>query len=129
MYTLNSDGSQRWLSSLGHWSEQSSPAVDEDGTLYMVVNSSELIALYPDQTQKWRYTADGALTSPVIAADKTIILGADDGYLYIINPNGTLKNRYRLGDNVICTDDWLRWDDLCYCEDTSSTSFNKQPVI
>ena len=42
--------------------------------------------------QFWRYTTLGPVRStPTVAADGTIYVGSDDGHLYAINPDGSLK--------------------------------------
>jgi outer membrane protein assembly factor BamB len=51
--------------------------------------------------EKWK--ADlGSLTysSPAISKDGTIYIGSGDDYLYAINPNGTMKWRYKTDHNV-----------------------------
>ena len=52
---------------------------------------------------KWQYTTGGAinLSSPALAADGTIYLGADDNRLYAINSsNGALKWSYATGGEI-----------------------------
>ena len=45
---------------------------------------------------KWRYqTCDEiGFSSPAIGSDGTVYFGSDDGWLYALNPDGTLKWRY-----------------------------------
>jgi len=46
----------------------------------------------PDGSLKWKFgTGDWVRSSPAIGEDGTIYVGSNDGYLYAINPVGTLK--------------------------------------
>jgi outer membrane protein assembly factor BamB len=74
----------------------SSPAVDHDGTLYIVGSpSSTLYALSPEGQLKWTFKKGILPDTPVIGADHTIYIGCLDGFFYAINPDGTLKWTYR----------------------------------
>ncbi len=47
---------------------------------------------------RWAFgTNSFVFSSPAIGSDGTIYVGSYDGYLYAINPDGTLKWRYRTG--------------------------------
>jgi outer membrane protein assembly factor BamB len=74
---------------------RSTPAVADDGTIYVGSDDGHLYAVNPDGTQKWRFPASGSIgqvqSSPIIAADGTIYVGSNDGNLYAINPDGTTK--------------------------------------
>jgi len=52
-------------------------------------------------TLKWKYeTGSQIWSSPAIASDGTIYVGANDGYLYALNPDGTLKWKFKTGDSI-----------------------------
>lgn len=52
-------------------------------------------------TLKWTFTTDNKVTSsPAIGCDGTIYVGSEDGYLYAINPNGTLNWKYQTGTDI-----------------------------
>ena len=63
-----------------------------------------------DQTQKSRRIAGPAVvkvpaggyvsSSPVQLADGTVVVGSFDSYVYLLNPDGSLKNRYKTGGYV-----------------------------
>jgi len=80
----------------------SSPAIADDGTIYVADWSSKLHAMNPDGQRKWVFgTGDPASTSPNIAEDGTIYVGAMSGYFFAVNPNGTEQWRLYLGGNLI----------------------------
>ncbi len=80
---------------------ESSPAIGEDGTIYVGSRDYYLYAIKPDETLKWKFkTGDWVGSSPAIGEDGTIYVGSDDHYLYAINPDGTLKWRFDTGDWV-----------------------------
>jgi outer membrane protein assembly factor BamB len=71
----------------------SSPAIGNDGTIYVSSDDHFLYALNPDGSLKWKYeTGDKITASPSIGSDGTIYVGSHDRQLYAINPSdGTLK--------------------------------------
>ena len=70
----------------------SSPAIDNEGTVYFGSNDSYVYALDPDGKLKWRFKTKGQITSsPAIGPDSTIYQGCNDGRLYDLNPDGTQK--------------------------------------
>ncbi len=83
----------------------SSPAIAEDGTIYMTTMDGyqaplrfSLLAINPNGTLQWQYKTGGDVTSsPAIADDGTIIFGGLDSFIYAIYPNGTLRWRYDTG--------------------------------
>jgi len=90
---------------------ESSPVIGSDGTIYTGTYTDNFFAIYPNGTEKWRYTREGMhfRSSPTIAKDGTIYtigcnitgdlwnfaLDSDDAFGYPIlialYPNGTLK--------------------------------------
>ncbi|MEO0080911.1 MAG: PQQ-binding-like beta-propeller repeat protein [candidate division WOR-3 bacterium] len=79
----------------------SSPAVADDGTVYVGSNDTYLYAVNPSGTLKWRYQTGGQVnSSPAIAADGTVYVGSLDNYLYAINPDGSVRWRYQTGDDI-----------------------------
>ena len=82
-------------------SNYSSPAIGNDGTIYVGSQDSYLYAVNGDGTLKWRFqTGDVVRSSPAIAADGTIYVGSYDNRLYAVNPDGTVKWSYLTGGNV-----------------------------
>jgi len=74
----------KWKFETGNY-VYSSPAIGEDGTIYVGSWDDYLYAINPDGTLKWKYgTGSGVNSSPAIGQDGTIYVGSDDGYLYAI---------------------------------------------
>ncbi|MFO7674896.1 MAG: PQQ-binding-like beta-propeller repeat protein [bacterium] len=79
----------------------SSPAVGDDGTVYVGSYDSCLHAVGPDGGLRWRYAAGGALvSSPAVGDDGTVYVGSDDSCLHAVNPDGTPRWRYATGGLV-----------------------------
>jgi outer membrane protein assembly factor BamB len=68
-------------------------AKDKDGAISSW-SSGYRIEIEFSPPLKWRYYARGS-SSPAIGSDGTIYFGSDN-YLYALNPDGTLKWRYRI---------------------------------
>jgi len=76
----------------------SSPAIAQDGTIYVGSCDHYLYAINPDGSLKWKFkTGNWVSSSPAIARDGTIYVGSWDDYLYAINPGGSLKWKFKTG--------------------------------
>lgn len=97
------------------------PSIGPDGTVYLPTRFyngtyylANLYALTPDGTKKWNYTIYEGVTSysyftgsPAITQDGTIYVTGqfygdtrDYGFLYALNPDGTLKWKYILNEGL-----------------------------
>jgi outer membrane protein assembly factor BamB len=96
-----SDGSTAWTKgSSGGF--RSSPAIGDDGTIYIGGEINQLDAYSPAGDLLWRFFAEGStlyndvFSSPAIASDGTIVF-TNTGYsglgsqIYALNPDGTLR--------------------------------------
>ena len=93
-------GKLKWKFRTGDW-VYSSPAIANDGTIYVGSNDKHLYAFTPNGRLKWRSkTGDWIYSSPAIAKDGTIYVGSTDKHLYAFTPNGNLKWKYQ-------TDNWI----------------------
>jgi outer membrane protein assembly factor BamB len=73
----------------------SSPAIGNDGVIYVGSDDRHLYAINPDGTLKWKYeTGDVITASPAIGSDGTIYVGSYDRQVYAINPDGSLRWAY-----------------------------------
>ena len=87
-------GTRKWKYETGNW-VRSSPAIGDDGTIYVGSDDYCLYAINQDGSLKWKYDTGSELhLSPAIEDDGTIYVGSSDGSLYAINPDGTLKWKY-----------------------------------
>jgi hypothetical protein len=50
---------------------------------------------------KWVFTAGVRLSSPAIGGDGTIYVASSDKKLYAVNPDGTMKWSFLMGDMVL----------------------------
>ena len=87
-------------------------SIGYDGILYLGSNDGYVYALNPSNPAnnhiKWKtqvnntgrvpFTSPNSMyTTPLIAPDGTIYLGSNEGYMYALNPSGTLKWSYHAG--------------------------------
>jgi len=110
VYAINPDGSQRWKYPVQDYRfVRASPSVGPGGRIYIATKSGEsgepakLLALAPDGQKIWEYTLDRVHTtpddvysSPSIGADGLVYFGAETGYLYAVNPDGSLNWKFDL---------------------------------
>ena len=96
----------------------SSPAVGADGTIYVGSDDGLFWAINPDGSKKWDFdTSEMIFSSPAIGVDGTIYFGSQeepgrsllsrigpdiqDGTLWALNPDGSLKWKYETGGWVL----------------------------
>ena len=105
IYALSRLGGDRWSFTPGPIAAMvSSPAVTIDGGIvYVGSTNGHLYALNAvNGSQLWKYPDPGRTPgdpsrigdvrgAPVIMGDGAICFGSDDGHLYALNPNGTLR--------------------------------------
>lgn len=119
LYKYDRDGNKQWEFLTGG-PIASSVAIGADGTLYFGSNDNrysytnkgddlpadfkkfgKLWAVNPDGTEKWQVTFDDwAETSPAIAKDGTIYIGANDAYLHAVSPEGKEKWKFKTGGQI-----------------------------
>ncbi|MBK8946641.1 MAG: PQQ-binding-like beta-propeller repeat protein [Ignavibacteriae bacterium] len=81
--------------------EITSPAIDEDGTIYFGSSDSSLYALNSDGSKKWEFKTGGSITSsPTIGENGTIYFGSHDHKVYAINPDGIVNWEYETGGKI-----------------------------
>lgn len=90
----------RWYFLAGG-SVESSPAIGNDGVIYVGSTDSRLYAINPDGSLAWSYTTGGSVvSSPAVGAIGTIYVGSTDGFLYALTPQGSLLWRYETGAGI-----------------------------
>jgi len=108
LYAINPNGTLKWRFGTGDQVESSS-AIGCDGTIYVRSNDGYLYAINPDGAMRWKLGIGGSLyeSSLVINSNGTIYVELEEicpfgesgllcNYYYVINPNGTLKNKDKL---------------------------------
>ncbi len=99
--TASNTGTVKWKFQTDNFGIDSSPAIDENGTIYIGSNEGYLHAINSNGTEKWRFNCnDWVASSAAIAEDGTIYVGSEDHHFYAINPNGTLKWKFPAGGLV-----------------------------
>lgn len=93
------DGTEKWKF-FEEISEQKSPSIASDGTLYMSGNNA-FCAVNPDGTLKWKYQdADSSVEGhSAIAHDGTVYISSFDA-IYALKPDGNLKWKYKQEDSL-----------------------------
>ncbi|MBN1149228.1 MAG: PQQ-like beta-propeller repeat protein [Anaerolineales bacterium] len=88
MYALNPDGSLKWRYETSD-AVYASPALGLDGTIYFGSADDYLYALDSGGALKWRFQLGGDAHSPAVDSNSRIYVSANDGKLYILNPDGS----------------------------------------
>jgi outer membrane protein assembly factor BamB len=80
----------------------SSPAIAQNGNVYIGSADGKLYALSPEGTSRWTFsTAGGLQSSPAIGPDGGIYVGSGDGCLYALNEDGLERWRFKTGDVIL----------------------------
>jgi outer membrane protein assembly factor BamB len=117
LYAVYPNGTLYWKYKTDGAMLGSSPAIAEDGTIYVGSWDDHLYAINPDGTKKWRTGSGGSIaSSPAIAKDGTIYVGtmSPGNSLVAFYPNnGTIKWKYKTGYFITC-DPTIGSDDTIY---------------
>ena len=96
------EGTQKWVFDTGG-GIFSSPAIGDEGIIYVGSGDDHLYAIQPDGTQKWRFNTGGNVNQPpAVADDGTIYVGTSDGKVVALNPDGSVQWTFNSGiDNDV----------------------------
>jgi len=102
LYAFNKNGVLKWKYS---GKSDYSPVVARDGTIYWGGSSPKtLAAIDPvDGSEKWWYnigSTPGLCPSCIVGRDGTIYCHSDNGSIYAINPDGTLKWQFSTSSSI-----------------------------
>lgn len=103
LFAIYPNGTLKWRYQTGGLILGSSPAIAEDGTIYIGSWYPYLYAINPNGTLKWMVSSGGSIfSSPAIAEDGTIYFGTMSGgnSIVAVNPNGSKKWSYKTGDSI-----------------------------
>jgi len=95
---------EKWKIRLDAMVSFSSPAIDNNGTIYIGSWYGTLFAINPNGTEKWKFETpdwNSDMTSPAIGDDGTIYIASKNSYLYALYQNGTEKWRCKLKRHII----------------------------
>lgn len=109
-YCVSTAKVQQWVFDTGYVSVYAGAAVDESrnrvyfGTAEIRSGSydGKVYALDTNTgSEVWSYQTGGAIySSPVVGPDGAVMIGSDDGYLYAFEPDGSLRWKLDLKDDV-----------------------------
>ena len=105
-YAIYQNGTLKWKTILDYGSVESTPAIDENGVIYIGTiwngDGNYVYALNSSNGNlKWKYyTGNHVDSSPAIGADGTIYFGDWSGYFHALHPDGTVKWKYHTGDVI-----------------------------
>ena len=111
---MNPDGTERWQYLTGNIA-MGSPAIGQDGNIYIGSGDHYLYALYPNGTLRWRFNTGSYIKgSASLADDGTIYVPSFNSYFYALYPNGTLKWKAYTGDSTAAAGVALSGDGTIY---------------
>ncbi len=100
VYRVGDDGAVLWRYSVGD-KVFSSPAVDENGTVYFGAQDGHLYALDPTGEVRFRVALGADIdSSPVITASGSIVVGLDRGSVVSVSSSGDVRWRSKVGGHV-----------------------------
>jgi len=116
-YAIYPNKTLKWSVDLVGWSLGSSPAIDENGTIYIGTfgYQSGFYAINSNGTILWKHPIDDTFSSPVITNEGIIIFtDTNNWYIKAIYPNGTLKWKYKT-NHVVYSSPVIGNDGTIYC--------------
>lgn len=114
IYAFNPDGTLKWKYPVeGNRFVRASPVIDASGNIIIATKATEtglaakVFALSEPGSLVWEYdienihiTGDDVYSTPSVDNNGLIYFGAETGYLYVLNPDGTLNYKYSLPCSV-----------------------------
>ncbi|PGP14481.1 hypothetical protein COA01_29385 [Bacillus cereus] len=105
LYAINPDGTEKWVakptSSDLNQQNFSEPAIDKDGTIYMLNDTQydeKLYAFNPDGTLKFKGTTDLSKFGTTVRHENGMLIGKN-GYMYVLMERASLKYVVALDKN------------------------------
>jgi outer membrane protein assembly factor BamB len=102
LYALYPNETLKWTNRINSETLGSTPAIDENGTIYIGTWGYILYSIYPNGTTKWTFNAHETIAdSPAIGKDGTVYFGTMDYTIFAINSKGKEKWRYTTGYKIV----------------------------
>ena len=102
VYCFDLDGNTLWIISLKE--EITSPLAEIGNSVFLGTSQGSFIAIDVLSGNKvWHVIAQGAIHSNPVAFEGHIIFGCDDHFLYFIDQNGNLIDKYLAKDKIFNT--------------------------
>jgi hypothetical protein len=99
LHAVYPNGKRKWKKEIS-FGEYQTPAIAPDGTIY-VGTMKWLYAYNPDGTRKWKFDIEeNYFCEPVVDSNGTVYTATQDGYVYAVYSNGTLKWKYYVADYI-----------------------------
>jgi len=103
VWAIYPNGTAKWSFDTGD-SVFSSPAIADDGTIYVGAADYRLFAITSDGKEKWNVSSDSYFDcSPAIGPDGTVYVGCCDKNLYAVSPEGEVKWKFPVNDILEAT--------------------------
>ncbi len=91
------DATNLWTADVGSYN-QSSPALDRNGIIYVTTWDGRLLAINPDGSPRWSFQFDfEAVSTPAIGDDGTIYFGSRNRHFYAVNAAGKKLWEFKTG--------------------------------
>jgi len=104
VYALYPDGKLKWANSSPGVSVTCSPAVLYNGAIYVTAGNGIFMLSASDGTElAYNSLSNSISTSPIITSSSDLVVGSDDGYLYLLNSAGIAKYQYLAGAPIVST--------------------------
>lgn len=129
IYAFNTvDGSLKWKFQVeGERPVRASPVIDPEGNIIVATKANGMdklagvIAISPTGQKLWSYTIenvhvtdDDIYTTPSIDNNGLIYFSAETGFLYVLNPDGSLNYKYELPVSVNWSSPTIVSDGILY---------------
>lgn len=101
-----------------------SPAIGSDGTLYFENGGTEIFAVKPDGTMKWKFQSGGTVTIPAIDTYDRVYFGSDN-FLESLSADGKFLWKYKT-DGIVSLPS-VGPDGIIYVGDTDHNFYSVDP--
>ena len=132
LYSINKKGKKNWEYKVGGWIYTSSPAIGNDGTIYIGSSgdNKKLHAINPNGSKKWEFdVGDFIEFSPVVGIDGTVYVGSGDtvASLFAVNPDGSRRWSYKVKNQHVSSSAAVDFDGTIYFQSRDRYTYAVSP--